>query len=67
MTITIKASDKTRRVDFTVNGVEYHTNDNGEGLWVGTDYMKQIAGTLDFNLKQKTNAGKRAAILRRFA
>ena len=66
MTITIKRAKDSKRVDFTVNGRGYHTNDDGLGLWVGDDYMKQIEGTAQFGLTQKSNAGIRKAIERRF-
>lgn len=62
MKISISKSESTSRVDFTVNGEAYHTDDRGEGLWVGADYTKQIKGTLDFSLKQKTISGMRKAI-----
>jgi len=63
------------RVDFDIKGVDdwnepfeehFHTDKLGEGLWSGYDYMKQIAGTGDFNLKQKTKSGKYKAIKKYF-
>lgn len=60
--ISIRKSEASNRVDFTVNGKAFHTNDAGEGLWVGEGYTKQIKGTLDFSLKQKTISGMRKAI-----
>lgn len=55
MKIRIKRSEDTNRVDFTVDGKGYHTNDSGNGLWIGEDYMKQIEGTCQFSLTQKNN------------
>ena len=60
------------RVDFDIystemhKSVHYHTNNRGEGLWDGYDYMNQIEGTCDFNLHQTTDSGKRKAIKRHF-
>lgn len=64
MKIQIKKSKDTRRVDFVVDGNSYHTNDRGEGLWLGDDYLKQIRGTCQFELKQATRSGMRKAIER---
>lgn len=66
MKITIEKDRDTKRVDFTVNGRPYHTNNKGEGLWTGEDYMRQIEGTAQFSLTQKTYSGMRKAIERRF-
>lgn len=66
MKISIRKAKWTDRIDFTVDGVPYHTNDSGSGLWYGDDYMKQYLGTCDFSLCQKTYSGKRKAIERFF-
>lgn len=66
MKITIKRAEDSNRVDFTVDGRHYHTNNAGEGLWIGDDYMKQIEGTAQFSLTQKTLSGMRKAIERRW-
>lgn len=58
--------EEDARVDFEVNGSAYHTDKNGEGLWENDDYTKQVAGTLDFSLKQKTRSGARRAIEKYF-
>ena len=43
----------------------YRTNADGEGLWINRDgEWKQITGTSQFNLLQKTDSGKRKAIRR---
>ena len=67
MNITIKRSKDTKRVDFTVNGAMFHTNDYGYGLWIGEDYLKQIEGTAQFSLTQKTVSGMRKAIEKRYS
>ena len=66
MTITIKRADDSKRVDFTVNGKAYHTNDLGLGLWDGDDYLKQISGTAQFSLTQKSISGMRKVIEKTF-
>lgn len=48
---------------------EYRTNALGEGLWKwneGTASWKQIAGTCQFSLHQKTRSGRWKAIKRYF-
>ena len=67
MTIEIKRAKDTKRVDFTVDGKAYHTNDAGNGLWIGEDYTKQIEGTAQFSLTQTTTSGIRKAIVRHFS
>lgn len=59
----------TSRVDFDIvdgKGINthYHTDKRGDGLWIGEDYMTQVAGTCDFHLRQTSDSGKRAAIKR---
>lgn len=62
------------RIDFDIENQfwhseplqHFHTNDKKEGLWTGYDYNKQIAGTLDFSLKQTSTSGKYKAIRRYF-
>lgn len=66
MKIEIVRSKDTKRVDFTVNGESFHTNDSGLGLWAGEDYAKQIEGTAQFSLTQSTVSGMRKAIERRY-
>lgn len=53
----------------TMESLNYRTNENGEGLFRDSDfwYSKQLAGTCDFKLKQKTISGIRKAIERQFA
>lgn len=74
--ITIR--NEGNMVFFTVLSDKYRTNKNGEGLWkwektgAWADHMpvydwKQILGTCQFSLPQKTRGGKRAAIERYFA
>ena len=51
------------------DNVAYRTNGNGEGLWkrnATTGEWKQIIGTSQFHLLQKTDSGKRKAIRRLF-
>lgn len=60
--IMIAMDANSKRVDFELDGERFHTNKNGEGLWVGYDYLKQIRGTMDFHLTQSTYSGKRKAI-----
>ena len=67
MNITIKKSEDSKRVDFTVNGQTYHTNNDGYGLWIGEDYTKQIEGTAQVSLTQKTTSGMRKAIEKKFS
>ena len=55
------------RVDYTVNGRPYHTDREGEGIWEGEDYTHQIAGCLDFSLKQKTRSGVQRALERYYS
>lgn len=66
MKITISKEKDSKRVNFTVNGEEYHTNTDGQGLWTGDDYLKQIDGTAQFVLTQRTTSGMRKAIEKRF-
>lgn len=66
MNIKIRISNTSNRVDFTIDGKEYHTNKNGRGCWEGWDYTKQIIGTCDFHLTQKTRSGMRSMIQRTF-
>ena len=66
MEIRIKTSDTSYRVDFTVDGKEYHTNKYGRGCWEGWDYGRQIIGTCDFHLTQKSRSGMRGMIERTF-
>lgn len=45
----------------------YRTDSNGEGLWrlnESTGEWKQLVGTAQFHLRQKTDSGKRRAIKR---
>lgn len=48
-----KVSRITRRDDgayqWTVNGVYYHTDTRGEGIWRGDDWTRQITGTCQFS------------------
>lgn len=44
MTITIKRAKDSKRIDFTADGIAFHTNNDGFGIWEGDDYMKQIEG-----------------------
>lgn len=62
----IKRSTDDRRVDFFVDGYQYHTNKDGYGLWIGDDYTKQIAGTVQFSLRQDTKSGMWKAIRKYF-
>ena len=66
MKIEIMRNKDSKRVDFTVNGDAFHTNNEGYGLWTGDDYMHQIEGTAQFSLTQKTASGMRKAIERHF-
>lgn len=65
--ITITKSKDNARIDFTVYGKEYHTNNSGLGLWIGDDYTKQILGTMQFQLTQQTISGIRKAIEKTFS
>lgn len=65
----------TKQVLFTViiedyNGKEistdYMTNRCGDGLFIKNDYYKQIAGTCQFDLHQKTHSGMYKAIRKWF-
>ena len=56
----------SRRIDFTVHGRPYHTNEFGEGIWSGTDYEERIAGICDIQLVQKTRSGVLRAIRKYF-
>lgn len=67
MKITVKRAQDSKRVDFTVDGQAFHTDDEGYGLWEGEDYTRQIEGTAQFSLTQKTLAGVRKVIERRYA
>lgn len=67
ITIKIRKADDTNRVDFWVNGHQYHTNDRGCGCWTGDDYVDQILGTWQFELLQDTRSGMWKAIKKRFA
>ena len=53
---------------FQVNGIRYRTNEAGEGLFYDEPfwYTKQILGTCQFSLRQKTLSGIRKAINRYF-
>lgn len=73
--ITIKTKDSM--VFFSVLGDEYRTNRMGEGLWRWEKTRawadgepiyewKQILGTCQFSLTQKTYSGKRKAIYEHF-
>lgn len=63
--ITIKTNDSM--VLFSVFGNEYRTNRMGEGLWKWEKHdWKQILGTCQFSLTQKTYSGKRKAIYEYF-
>lgn len=68
--LTVSITDS--RVDFDVydswddSTTHYHTNREGEGLWIGWDYMKQIIGTCDFALRQSTRSGMYKAIRKYF-
>lgn len=72
MKFKIVRDKDTSRVDFEVYDEDfetrqwYHTNKDGEGLWKGEDYMKQIVGTCDFRLHQKTYSGIYKAIKKWF-
>lgn len=65
--IMIKKDSDSKRVDFTINGKAYHTNNAGCGLWEGEDYTRQIDGTAEFSLTQKTYSGIRKAIEKKFS
>ena len=67
MKITVARANDSKRVDFTVDGQAFHTNNEGCGLWEGEDYARQIEGTAQFSLTQKTMSGIRKAIERRYA
>lgn len=54
------------RIDFMVDGQPYHTNPEGYGLWVGEDYLRQIEGTAQFSLRQKTKNGVYKALKKRY-
>ena len=57
------------RVSDEDSNTAYRTNSDGEGLWKyneNTGEWKQIVGTCQFNLLQKTDSGKRKAIKRFF-
>lgn len=58
---TIKYIDE---FDGEIYEIDYHTNNAGEGLWIGDDYTDQIIGTCDFALRQKTRSGMYKAIKR---
>lgn len=46
--------------------IHYHTNKFGHGAWIDEGYEKQILGTCDFRLNQKTFSGMRKAIHKYF-
>ena len=49
------------------DNVAYRTNSRGEGLWkLDKCDWRQVVGTSQFHLHQKTNSGKRKAIIRLF-
>lgn len=70
----IKIEIRDKYVAFTIHyldtfdGMEwvqkYHTNEAGEGVWTGDTYNRQITGTCDFQLHQKTRSGIYKAIKR---
>lgn len=45
---------------------DYMTNNNGNGLFIADDYYKQITGTCQFSLHQKTYSGVYKAIKKWF-
>ena len=51
------------RWSWMVDGVEYHTNDEGEGMWRNDS---QVIGTCDFSLKRMSISGARKKLNRHF-
>lgn len=64
--IKITKHKDSKRIDFEISGNHYHTNDAGCGLWLGDDYARQVEGTAQFRLMQKTTSGIRKAIVKHF-
>ena len=68
----VKLDADSRRVDWDVydpwteEETHYHTNREGEGIWIGYDYTKQTKGTCDFRLHQGTISGMRKALRKYF-
>lgn len=59
----------TFRVSDWYGNYAYRTDSNGEGLWKlneSTGEWKQVVGTSQFHLTQKTDSGKRKAIKKLF-
>lgn len=76
MTIkNIRRDKDTKQVRFTVVSrtyygekieTDYMTNKSGNGLFIADDYYKQITGTCQFSLHQKTYSGVYKAIKKWF-